>query len=807
MANTQETPLPPIPDYDLLRCVGKGAYGEVWLARSVLGAYRAAKIIRRGKFADDRPFERELFGIRKFEPVSRNHRNLVPILHVGREASGASFHYIMEVADDVRSGIQIDPERYQPRTLASERKLRQRLPVQECLRIGMALSDALSYLHHCGLIHRDIKPSNIIFVNGVPKLADIGLVTVIGDRVSNYGTAGFIPSEGPGSPTGDIFALGKVLYEIFTGKLEAEFPNLPTPIEDTYLPLEVALNRIILKACEDNPRSRYQTASELYVALASVANADKRDGRPPSSTLPISADQSRANTLQVCLLHKPDTEADNRLLELLQTELSRHGCEVFLGKQPAGEAEWARQIEARISGSNAVIILLSPASVQSEMLAWQVKLARQAGQGPAGRPILLPVRVQYSGDLPEPLGSILNPLPCHCWDSPADDERLVAELLRALEPSWRPPDPITTVDVEESDSGAVPLDSKLYVTRPTDRQFQAAIVRRDSLVLVKGARQMGKSSLLARGVQQAREAGARVVVTDLQKLNTDQLASIETFYLTLGEDYLAEQLKLPVAPEAVWDKRRSPNTNFERYLRQVLGTQSTHLVWALDEVDRLFTCSFGSEVFGLFRAWHNERALDPAGPWARLTLAMAYATEAHLFITDVNQSPFNVGTRLALDDFTLEQVADLNERHRSPLRSQEELHSFFALVGGQPYLVRRGLNELARGNLTFARFTTEADRDEGLFGDHLRRMLLLLSKDLVLTEAVRGVLNGQPCADTSSFYRLRSAGVLKGDAPREAKMRCNIYARYLRERLKIAAGSVRSISSDEILRTDPARPK
>ena len=93
-----------------------------------------------------------------------------------------------------------------------------------------------------------------------------------------------------------------------------------------------------------------------------------------------------------------------------------------------------------------------------------------------------------------------------------------------------------------------------------------------------------------------------------------------------------------------------------------LGQNQTHLVWGMDEVDRLFTCAFGNEVFGLFRSWHNARSLDPAGPWPRLTLALAYATEAHLFITDIHQSPFNVGTRLVLEDFTLAQMAELNRR-------------------------------------------------------------------------------------------------------------------------------------------------
>src|SRR5438876_10938082 len=98
---------------------------------------------------------------------------------------------------------------------------------------------------------------------------------------------------------------------------------------------------------------------------------------------------------------------------------------------------------------------------------------------------------------------------------------------------------------------------------------------------------------------------------------------------------------MEVIPGDAWDNHRSPNTNFDRYLRrEVLGKVDAQVVWGLDEVDRLFTCNFGGEVFGMFRSWHNKRALDPHGPWARLTLAIAYATEAHLFITDLNQSPF-----------------------------------------------------------------------------------------------------------------------------------------------------------------------
>src|SRR5205814_10447871 len=74
---------PQIPDHELLRRVGEGAYGEVWLAKNVMGTFRAVKIVYRRRFSDDRPYEREFAGIKKFEPISRAHGSQVDVLDVG----------------------------------------------------------------------------------------------------------------------------------------------------------------------------------------------------------------------------------------------------------------------------------------------------------------------------------------------------------------------------------------------------------------------------------------------------------------------------------------------------------------------------------------------------------------------------------------------------------------------------------------------------------------------------------------------------------------------------------------------------
>jgi len=247
---------------------------------------------------------------------------------------------------------------------------------------------------------------------------------------------------------------------------------------------------------------------------------------------------------------------------------------------------------------------------------------------------------------------------------------------------------------------------------------------------------------------------------------------------------LADQLDLETLPHEHWNSRRGPSLNFDRYIRrEVLGKISCPLVWGLDEVDRLFNYDYGSEIFGLFRSWHNERALDPTGPWQRLTLAIAYATEAHLFISDPNQSPFNVGTRLVLEDFSFEQVAELNQRYGAPLRGISELNRYTTLVGGHPFLVRRGLHEMAMHRSTLAALEDRAHHDEGPFGDHLRRILVLLARNSALSDAVRDVLQGRPCPTQESFYRLRSAGVLSGESNRDATLRCQLYAKYLQRHL------------------------
>ncbi|MBC8243504.1 MAG: serine/threonine protein kinase [Verrucomicrobia bacterium] len=276
--NDTTDPVPEVPDHRLLRVIRRGSYGEVWLARCALDQARAVKVVRRAFFDDDRPYDREWEGILQYEPVSRRHGHLIPILHVGRNDAAGFFYYVMELADDAAGAGEAPPEAYQPHTLKGEIERCAPLPPKEIVGLITPLLEALAFLHAHGLVHRDIKPSNVLYLDGKPCLADPGLVAASDATMSLVGTLGYMPPEGPGRPAGDMYSLGIVLYELLTGHDRQSFPALPKPLAATDRDGRIAgLNQIILKACDNRPGRRYANAADCLADVRRVAG-----GRRPA---------------------------------------------------------------------------------------------------------------------------------------------------------------------------------------------------------------------------------------------------------------------------------------------------------------------------------------------------------------------------------------------------------------------------------------------------------------------------------------------------------------------------------------------
>jgi serine/threonine protein kinase len=785
-----------ISHYRVLKKLGGGGMGVVYEAQDQrLGRRVALKFLPEDRYSSPSTLER-------FQQEARasallNHPNICTVHDVG-DFEGRYF-IVMELLEGETLKHLI---------------LRKRPTYDEILQQALQIADALDCAHSQGIIHRDIKPANIfVTTRGHVKVLDFGLAkfTSLRRLAAETGESLTASSQraksdltGPGEWVGtvaymspeqargleldnrtDLFSLGVVLYEMATGTqpfqgdtsaviFEAILNREPVSPASLNPKLPIELERIISKALNKDRRLRYQSAMEIRADLQHAEGAP----RSAAPAVPVVEDGA-AKPGEVVLLYKRNSQPDEQILSMLDEQLRVRGYPVFVDRHLQVGMEWAREIERRVSGAYAVVVLLSETAVHSEMLAYEVQIAHESAQK-TGRPRILPVRVNFDAALPGPLAAILDGIQYAQWRGHRDSQSLITEITESLR---SPAQPAPRRVCLEAVGGAVPTDSRFYIVRPTDEEFYEALARRDSIVLIKGARQMGKSSLMARGLQEARKAGSKVILTDFQKLNSSHLESIEKLFLALA-DWIADQLDIETVPADVWNPRRGPSMNFERFLkREVLCKLTQPLVWGMDEVDRLFSCNFGSEVFGLFRSWHNERSLDPSGPWQKLTLAIAYATEAHMFITDMNQSPFNVGTRLVLTDFTTMQLEELNKRYGSPLRDQTELDQFYGLVGGQPYLTRRGLHELASRNLGFAEFEVQAARDEGPFGDHLRRLLVSLAEDASLCTFVREMLSGRHSAPLEIFYRLRSSGLVSGESARDMKPRCKLYELYLARHL------------------------
>ena len=334
------------------------------------------------------------------------------------------------------------------------------------------------------------------------------------------------------------------------------------------------------------------------------------------------------------------------------------------------------------------------------------------------------------------------------------------------------------VDFDPS-GGALSIDSAYYVRRSADDQAEAGIDRGEGVILLQGPRQVGKSSLLARALAHARTKNISTVLCDFQSFGESQLGNEERLYKTLAHS-ASSQLKSEHNLEQSWSSWLGPNMNLDAVLGDLLAHNGGRVIWGIDEADRLFGRPYANDFFGLLRSWHNRRALDPGGPWSKLTLVLSYAAEAHLFITDLNQSPFNVGIRLPLRDFSIDEVTELASRYG--IDSKQDISVTFQTTNGHPFLTRRAFSFLRQGG-TSEELQASCALPDGPFGDHLQLLLGGIQRDPELTLEAKRLLSGEASVQPISRIRLAAAGVLSIE-PNSSEFRVPAFSHYLREALK-----------------------
>ena len=273
----REPPPPSIPDLDLVRRIGRGGFGEVWLGiNRATGGLKAVKVVplaRGGRKVD--PAGREVVSLAQFESQQiGRHPNLLDVQHVGR--TDDVLFMLMDPADDVSGKPATNDAVYRPATL--ELRLEQGpLAADECLRCARQLVAGLAHLHAAGMVHRDVKPSNCLFVNHELKLADFGLLSPAVPQLSRLGTVRYMPPDGRMDLRADVYAAGLVIYEMLTGLPAEAFPRLGERAREIAADPRLAqLNRVALAAASRDHHARPAHAGELLAAVDTAAAASPR---------------------------------------------------------------------------------------------------------------------------------------------------------------------------------------------------------------------------------------------------------------------------------------------------------------------------------------------------------------------------------------------------------------------------------------------------------------------------------------------------------------------------------------------------
>lgn len=329
----------------------------------------------------------------------------------------------------------------------------------------------------------------------------------------------------------------------------------------------------------------------------------------------------------------------------------------------------------------------------------------------------------------------------------------------------------------EAPAGAVRPQSPFYVERVADSQLRGQLAGEGTTTTIQAGRQTGKTSLLMHAINGNIGQQRKIIYLDFHLLDDGSSADLTSFLRFLSES-IVEQLDLEwEVVDRYWQTARNPAQTFNRFLQnEVLKRFTSPVLLAIDEADVLLGAEYQKHFFALLRAWDSRRAFD--ADWRKLNLVMVISTHPYLLIDDVNLSPFNVGLTIQLKDFSPEQVSDLNQRHGSPLRSNE-VSTLMSLVGGHPYLVRQAYYTLSSEGLSLNDLSRVATSIDGPFGKHLLFYLHSLKKSPVLFAALHQLLRDQKLPDESYLERLSAVGLVQ-QKDGEWQPRCGLYGEFFK---------------------------
>jgi hypothetical protein len=506
------------------------------------------------------------------------------------------------------------------------------------------------------------------------------------------------------------------------------------------------------------------------------------------------------------------SQKDEKLRDQLATFLQplvREGLiEDWYDRRIAAGTEWEAQIDDRLKSAEIILLLVSSNFVASRY-CYDLEMKTALMRSEKGEAWVIPIILRPSDWQSLPFHKLQclpkNGKPVTSWQDRNEAFLDIARGIRAVVDQLRnvpspPAQPILSSTPEIAaqptpsfnsptvkvllETGIVPVDSVFYESRSAEELAARYLEWNDPTVIVRGSRQSGKSSLLTRLHFQALDAGQQSCYLNLEDVDDSSLENSGTLFLEFAR-MMADELRTTVDPDETWSKKRGVKQNLTKFLQDaILNPCKSSFVLLFDEVDLVFEhedCR--TDLFTMIRSWHDRRPKDRTGAWKKLRLVIAHATDPALWIPNLNQSPFNVGHKVELDDFDRLQIDELNRKHGKPLKSEKEVHSLMELVGGHPFLVRLAFYTLVTRPCTIAVLNALARDAHGPFASHLNYYYSLISKNPKLRTALRQVVYNGKCRDEEQFQHLWAAGLIRGASRDQVAMRCQLYHDYFKERL------------------------
>lgn len=326
-------------------------------------------------------------------------------------------------------------------------------------------------------------------------------------------------------------------------------------------------------------------------------------------------------------------------------------------------------------------------------------------------------------------------------------------------------------------SGSVPLNSPFYLKRSLESQIDREIEKPGSLVRIKAPREMGKTSLLLRNLDRASSLGYNTVSLNLEQVEGSILSNLNLFLRWLCAS-ISHQLQRQPKLNEYWDEDLGSTISSTLYLQDyILESLDTPIVLALDDVNQIFEHpEVAKDFLPLLRSWYEEGKRLPV--WQNLRLLIVHSTEIYVPL-ELNQSPFNVGLPIQLDDFSLAEIEQLAQHYKLQWSEGKEAKTLMSLVGGHPALVNLALYHLGRQEITLPQLLETAPTATGIYAHHLQRHRAALEKQPELRQALDRVLSvSEPVFLTPVHsYKLASMGLIKllGD---KAIVGCELYRQY-----------------------------